>query len=97
MPRVDDGLTVNPDLPTPEDEIATNKNLSLAALDNQLDAERDDADMFTMTASKLAEKLPGMAHASLQLDDPTYARFREEDEALLKEKQAAWRESHPET
>lgn len=84
------------DVPLAPEEIASDANLSLAALDNQMRAEQAERDDYTMTADKLASKLPGMAIASLQLDDSTYGvTYREDDEDILKEAQAEWRASHP--
>lgn len=82
--------------PLPEREIASDANLSLWALEGQARIEQDERDPFAMTHDKLAAKIPGMATAALQIDDPSYARFREEDEELLKAEQAAYREANPE-
>lgn len=78
--------------PKPPEEIATDENLSLVALDNQFRSERAEHDPWTMTTDKLAQKLPGMGVASLQLppgvaESYDIREFRIEDEQLLKEAQ----------
>lgn len=81
------------DTPRAKREIATDDNLALAALDNQMRARRAEDDPYTMTAAKLATKLPSMGAAALQLDDPMYGLlFREEDEELLRDAQRDYRE-----
>lgn len=78
--------------PLPEREIATDANLSLAALDNQMRASRDESDEWAMTADKLKEKVatrpPGFGIATLQLpmglaEHYERSKFSEEDPAIV--------------
>lgn len=90
------------DVPLRPEEIASDANLSLAALQNQLRAEQDEADEYTMTGAKLAEKLktrpPGFGHATLHLPDglaQSYdlRKLSEEDAELVLEEQRKHKES----
>lgn len=91
MPNLDDGYTFGG--PRDPREIATDENLSLAALENQMRAEQDKNDPHAMTADKLAGKFAGMGIAGLQLGDGLAQHYdlhawREEDEEILRAEQA---------
>lgn len=76
----------------PLEEGEIEKKIDEAALLNAATSAMDERDPYTMTTDKLSEKLPGMAGAVSQLDDVTYARFRLEDEEILKAEQKRYRE-----
>lgn len=104
-------LVVDTGIPLAPGEVATDENLSLASLDNQLRAGADERDPYAMTADKLARKIPGMAHGKPYVAvavaacgvetrmeyefDMPYDLWREDDEDLLRAEQAAYQEANP--
>lgn len=66
------------DTPRHPSEIANDENLSLAALGNQLHAERDEADPYAMTQDKL--------EARMGKPRPLYEWADEDDELLVRER-----------